>query len=230
MKGHRRDTIFGGSKSVYRSIACYQVRDASVLTYRVRGWQSEDWTDSDDRVRGGSSQVRNPLLRPTALPLLFAIYTQTLACSCCKLTIRKSYLDCHLRKAIFRGHLDTKTLGGAGFASQRTTGDGRSWDLSHFDGLLITINTALSDEKKYTLICKDQLLPPDSDSGREQATTSWEFDFNTSSAGRTQQASDDHTIFAKWSEFKPTYRGKPRKDAGKLDLKGIKRFSIMMRR
>ena len=206
------------------------MRDVSVLISRARGWQSEDWTDSDDRVRGGSSQVHNPLLRPTVLLLQFAIHAHIPASSCCKLTVHKSYLDCHPRKAIFQGHLDTKTLGGAGFASQRTTGDDRNWDLSRFDGLLITIDAAHSDTKKYTLICKDELLPPDSDSRREQATTSWEFDFYPNSAAPGPQASDDHTIFAKWSEFKPTYRGRPQDKAGKLDLEGIKRFSIMMRR
>lgn len=41
--------------------------------------------------------------------------------------------------AKFKGTLDIKTLGGAGFASQRTTGDERSWDLSKYDGIELKI-------------------------------------------------------------------------------------------
>ena len=32
-----------------------------------------------------------------------------------------------------------KTLGGAGFASQRTTGDDRQWDLSDYAGIRLNI-------------------------------------------------------------------------------------------
>lgn len=56
--------------------------------------------------------------------------------------------------AEFRGNLDIKTLGGAGFASQRTTGEDRSWDLSFYDGLELGI--AASDDKQYTLVVKDE--------------------------------------------------------------------------
>ena len=33
-----------------------------------------------------------------------------------------------------------------------------------------------------------------------------------------------------WSSLKPTYRGKEKNDAKKVDLKNVKRFSIMSRR
>ena len=39
----------------------------------------------------------------------------------------------------FYGTLDTKTLGGAGFASQRTTETDRVWDLSGTIGLDLTL-------------------------------------------------------------------------------------------
>jgi hypothetical protein len=42
----------------------------------------------------------------------------------------KSYFDFDKCNAQFHGVLDIETLGGAGFASQRTTGDDRKWDLS----------------------------------------------------------------------------------------------------
>jgi hypothetical protein len=40
----------------------------------------------------------------------------------------------HCNSAIFSGILDSKTLGGAGFASVRTTGEQR-WDWRGYDGL-----------------------------------------------------------------------------------------------
>ncbi|KAJ5668256.1 uncharacterized protein N7477_006826 [Penicillium maclennaniae] len=119
--------------------------------------------------------------------------------------------------AKFHGNLDITTLGGAGFASQRTTGEDRTWNLSRYDGIELVIDHA--DNKLYTLTLKDEILPKRPD-GREQSTLSWEFDFRAE--GRT-------TIFVKWSDFRPTYRGKEKKDVEPLDLKNIKRFSIMIR-
>ncbi|KAJ5233961.1 uncharacterized protein N7469_005727 [Penicillium citrinum] len=152
----------------------------------VRAWNQDDWTSSDDRVRGGSSH-------------------STLSCSPSSLTAR------------FHGNLDITTLGGAGFASQRTRGEGRTWDLSRHDGLEIVVDRA--DGKVYTLTLKDEILPKRPD-GREQSTVSWEFDF---------RAERRTTIFVKWEDFRPTYRGKDKKDTEPLDLKNIKRFGIMVR-
>ncbi|KAL4805770.1 complex I intermediate-associated protein 30-domain-containing protein [Aspergillus unguis] len=118
--------------------------------------------------------------------------------------------------AVFSGNLDIKTLGGAGFASQRTTDD-RSHDLSSFDGLELDIDTEGSDQKQYTLTLKDEILPKRPD-GREQSTVSWEFDFTP--RGK---------VSVKWDDLKPTYRGKEVKDAKPLDLENVKRMSLMMR-
>lgn len=41
--------------------------------------------------------------------------------------------------ATFTGTLDIKTLGGAGFASQRTTGEDRRWDLSKYAGIELKV-------------------------------------------------------------------------------------------
>ncbi|TVY80310.1 Uncharacterized protein LSUE1_G005869 [Lachnellula suecica] len=123
------------------------------------------------------------------------------------------------KTAIFRGNLDIDTLGGAGFASQRTTGENRTWDLSGYDGLLLNIVKA--DGKKYTLTLKDELLPQRSD-GREQSTISWEYDFTPTTGGAK--------VLAKWSDFNATYRGRDKPDAEPLDLKSVKRISLMMRR
>ncbi|KAH9210545.1 complex I intermediate-associated protein 30-domain-containing protein [Leptodontidium sp. 2 PMI_412] len=120
--------------------------------------------------------------------------------------------------AIFHGNLDIKTLGGAGFASQRTTGEDRSWDFSKYQGLVLDI--AKSDEKQYALTLKDELLPKSPD-GREQSTISWEYDFKVDS--------DGGKVYVHWDDFKATYRGREKKDAKPLDLKHVKRISFMMR-
>ncbi|KAF2094814.1 NADH:ubiquinone oxidoreductase complex I intermediate-associated protein 30, partial [Rhizodiscina lignyota] len=136
----------------------------------------------------------------------------------------ESYLDINasFSAAKFRGTLDIKTLGGAGFASQRTSGDERSWDLSKYDGVELKIKKA--DSMKYTFTIKDELLPRNPENGREQSTTSYEFDFSFDS--RVLKDGDD-AIFIPWSDLKATYRGKPKPDAPELDLKNIKRFSIL---
>src|ERR1700761_2250570 len=53
----------------------------------------------------------------------------------------KSYFDFDFDKgkARFHGDLDIETLGGAGFASQRTTGDDREYDLSEFAGIQLEV-------------------------------------------------------------------------------------------
>ncbi len=160
------------------------------LILKPRPWSPTDWTDSDDRVRGGSS------------------YSELIC-------------DPSSPTAVFHGNLDTKTLGGAGFASQRTTGEDRNWDLSSYDG--ITLDIEKSDDKKYTLILKDELLPKGSN-GREQSTISWEYDFKGDGDGGSGK------VFLYWNDLKPTYRGREKKDAQPLDLKNVKRISLMMRR
>jgi hypothetical protein len=107
-------------------------------------WSAADWTSSDDRVRGGSSQ---------------SYLTVTPSSSSSPTT------------AHFHGTLDIKTLGGAGFASQRTVGEDRTWDVSAYDGILLDLGK--SDGQKYTLVIKDELLGLD-EGGRERSTVSWE--------------------------------------------------------
>jgi len=119
-------------------------------------------------------------------------------------------------RARFCGHLDIETLGGAGFASQRSVGT-LHLDLSAHDGISIDVHE--SDGKKYTLVLKDEVLPQRPD-GREQSSVSWEFDF----------VCKEGKVEITWDQFTPTYRGRPKKDAGKLDLSDIKRVGIMMRR
>ena len=137
----------------------------------------------------------------------------------------QSYLEISGSTARFHGHLDIKTLGGAGFASQRTTAEDTTLDLSGYDGILLDLGK--SDGKRYTFILKDELLPRNPENGREQATISWEYDFAVAEDAAQAESS---FVFIPWKELKPTYRGKEKKGAKDLDTKSIRRFSIMMRR
>ena len=125
----------------------------------------------------------------------------------------------------FFGHLDTKTLGGAGFASQGTRGD-KVWDLSHCDGIQLDVTEA--DNKTYTFIVKDELPDGKREDGREKSSISWEYDFKLKSDGPTSMQSQKITI--PWNVFKATYRGRERKDVDPIKTSGVQRFSIMMRR
>jgi len=86
----------------------------------------------------------------------------------------------------------------------------------------------LGTEWRYTFIVKDDLLPPNAVNGREQATISWECDFELPPQDQPGETCDQ-TVFIPWESFNPTYRGKLQKDVNPLDTKKIKRFSIMMR-
>jgi hypothetical protein len=96
-------------------------------------------------------------------------------------------------------------------------------------GWSIASETNSYPEKRYTLILKDTLLSRDPDSGREQATISWECDFDLPPQTVPGDVKNK-TVFIPWSALNPTFRGKLKKDAKPIDLKKVKRFSIMMRR
>ncbi|RAK77035.1 CIA30 family protein [Aspergillus fijiensis CBS 313.89] len=156
-------------------------------------WTPEDWTSSDDRVRGGASHSY--------------------------LTITPSSSDDEKTTARFHGTLDIHTLGGAGFASQRTTTTTKEWDLSRFSGLEVHVPRA--DDKRYTLTLKDEIRPNRPD-GRERSSLSWEVDFTVPEGGGRLR-------FA-WKAFRPTYRGRELRDGVKpLDLERVRRVGIMVR-
>jgi len=140
------------------------------------------------------------------------------------------------RSAVFSGVLDSRTLGGAGFASVRTTGI-ESWDWSGENGLEIKLNgvcfsvygknrTANSEpaggnKKVFTLVLKTDI--PDDPNENEKSTISYEYNFSPF------QNDDETTIIAPFSSFKPFYRGRPVPDAPPLDIKNVKRMSFMTR-
>ncbi|PWY92321.1 CIA30-domain-containing protein [Aspergillus heteromorphus CBS 117.55] len=131
-----------------------------------------------------------------------------------------SYLTIHEapNTATFHGTLDITALGGAGFASQRTTTTSHVWDLTPYDGLELSVPK--SDGKKYTLTLKDELLPRRPD-GRERSGLVWEYDFRVPKGG--------DKLRVPWGEFRPTYRGREVSGVKPLDLGGVRRVGIMVR-
>ncbi|KAH7312235.1 complex I intermediate-associated protein 30-domain-containing protein [Stachybotrys elegans] len=128
-------------------------------------------------------------------------------------------------RARFTGHLDTKTLGGAGFASQHSRGV-LDLDLSDYDGILVSVVDA--DDKRYAITLKDQLPRGRRPDGREKAAVSWEADFTAKHADGDMTGAPVQ-IFLPWSAFKPTYRGRDKGNVKPLDLTSIKRVGLMMR-
>jgi len=172
------------------------------------------WTTTDDRVRGGASQS----------------YLTVLPDNCAR----------------FYGHLDTSTLGGAGFASQfspleiaavapNDEANGKkadAWDLSAYDG--IEIEVGKGDGKVYTFILKDEEQAEKRDDGREKAGVNWEVEFR---AGKVDDESAEKDgkeegtkVWIPWGDFKATFRGKEKEDAGKLKTGEVSRVGLMMRR
>jgi Complex I intermediate-associated protein 30 (CIA30) len=84
----------------------------------------------------------------------------------------------------------------------------------------------------YTFILKDELPGKDAESGREKATVSWEVDFRVADGGKEEEegTGKGRVLFMPWKDFKPTYRGKEKNGIRGLDLKKIRRMSLMMRR
>lgn len=93
------------------------------------------------------------------------------------------------------------------------------------------------DGKVYTLILKDEMPSEKRDDGREKARVNWEVEFRVSSKDNDEVekdtnciASSSTKIWVSWDQFKPTYRGKEKKDAGQLKTNGVWRVGLMMRR
>lgn len=138
--------------------------------------------------------------------------------------------------ALFEGHLDIDTLGGAGFASQLqsaalSTGvEDAAWDLSIYNG--IELDVGPGDRKIYTFIFKDELLEDKRDDGRDKAGINWEADFSlsTDNGVTTQEGIQGKKIWIPWEALKATFRGKEKSNARKFDPAEIRRIGIMMRR
>lgn len=167
------------------------------------------WRAIDDRIRGGSS-VSHLDPYPSS-----SSEKDTAAAPAAATAVR------------FWGTLDTKTLGGAGFASQCYTFPGEQglWlDTERYAGLGIEFDVAspakhapkqagtgageperLPPPTRFTLVLKTS-IPPTRPDGRRQSTLSYEYTF-TSHTSPTHASTRRLTI--PWSAFVPTYRGRP---------------------
>lgn len=100
--------------------------------------------------------------------------------------------------------------------------------------------------RKYTLILKDAIPPPDAATGGERSTLSYEYDFvadatelesqtppstkpPTSQDEKSSTAPHTPKIRIPFAAFAPTYRGRPQKDAARLNTYRIARWSFMCR-
>lgn len=142
--------------------------------------------------------------------------------------------------ALFKGHLDIETLGGAGFASQfqsaalqqdeKDAVDKGVWNLSAYDGLEIDVGAG--DGKVYTLIVKDQQPQEKRHDGRKRADINWEAELRTSETGDngSGEGGGGKKFWVPWTALKPTYRGKEKENAGELKTDEVRRIGFMMRR
>lgn len=70
------------------------------------------------------------------------------------------------------------------------------------------------------------------ENGREKAGVSWEVDIETVTGTSLTEKNDNkggEKVFVPWKEFKATYRGKPKDDAGGLKTENVRRIGFMMR-
>ena len=89
------------------------------------------------------------------------------------------------------------------------------------------------DGQAYTLILKDEEAAGKREDGREKAGVNWEVDLRVGEAdgiGEKEGVDDVTKIWVPWGEFKATFRGKEKNDAGELKKGEIRRIGLMMRR
>ena len=130
--------------------------------------------------------------------------------------------------ARFQGILDTKKLGGAGFASHAATYKTVPWDLSTYDGIEIIYSNGTPFN--YTLNLKDY-LPEQSQGSRMPSSTEWAFTFEVKKpdSQSISESPEITKIFAPWEDFAPFERGSPKTITSELKKDHIVQFSIMAR-
>ncbi|WYZ42693.1 hypothetical protein EsH8_VI_000392 [Colletotrichum jinshuiense] len=163
-------------------------------------WDKSQWVASDDTVRNGTSHSALDIIEAGAAGNPFSESI-----------------------ANFHGNLDYATLGGAGFASQRTVDDWPSIDISAYD--TITLEIPYADGKTYSFNLKDTVPPPIN--GVEQSGVSWEYNFQLPAVNHLDGQVEKVVIPI--ADFVPTFRGRVQNDTAPLDLASIKRVNIMIR-
>ena len=79
---------------------------------------------------------------------------------------------------------------------------------------------------------KDEEQAEKREDGREKSGISWEVEFKTGSSGGNESIETDGgtNVWIPWGDFKATYRGKEKEDAGNLKTEEVRRVGLMMRR
>jgi hypothetical protein len=132
----------------------------------------------------------------------------------------QSSLIPYIDGVLFKGILDTKTLGGAGFASQQYWFNSeQEWIGSNQKGLAITFGRILNENPKEISINLFNEYPQDRGDGRRKSNIAYKNSIIPEEYERQILYFDD---------FKPTFRGRDKPDAPPLDLSQITGLSIMM--
>lgn len=197
--------------------------------YPALPWRSDHFFAVDDRVRGGTSHSHTSIAQnppPTRGELIFS------------------------------GFLDTLTLGGAGFASQSSTSPFPiPLDKSEFQGLRIVVRKEPSwtepsppsdigstpgggkgPVRSFVFEIKTE-EPGRRPDGRRESVVVWEWSFSIPDGGEgmeptlnTGLSNEEFWVFdSEWSDFKPTYRGRPVEHAGEFNPAETKEWSFMAR-
>ncbi|KAI5478132.1 hypothetical protein MNV49_005396 [Pseudohyphozyma bogoriensis] len=141
--------------------------------------------------------------------------------------------------ATFHGHLDIKTLGGAGFASQSTSfSPPLSLSPKQYSGLSLLLRLPPSPTPKgqptsFVLTLKNE-VPGRRPDGRRESGVSYEYKFDVEElrskawTERDVEKGSDVAVVLGWHEFVATYRGKPT-NAPQVDPTKIHELSFMCR-
>ncbi|KAJ9079387.1 hypothetical protein DSO57_1035892 [Entomophthora muscae] len=127
--------------------------------------------------------------------------------------------------AMFYGVLDTKTLGGAGFASQSVESPNVIFDFSYFSGLELSY---LTSEKKYFTIDISNEYSAFLPNGSKPSTVEFQAVF-TSEVGEAE-GGGPQKVYLPFTDFTPVERGRPSKRPGlTLDLGSIRKVAFQLR-
>ncbi|GAA5878663.1 hypothetical protein JCM3774_000443 [Rhodotorula dairenensis] len=158
----------------------------------------------------------------------------------------------------FSGVLDITALGGAGFASQSASFEPplRLGSRSRTAGLLVTFiassfgasSTAAGSKRPYKLVLAlKEEKPSRRPDGRRESVTVYQYtidlndyrddleddrdvsDVEKGVVADAEKQTTSVTVLARWDQFKPTYRGRPKEDADPLNPEQIYELSFMCR-
>ncbi|KAG8873679.1 hypothetical protein FRB98_008851 [Tulasnella sp. 332] len=165
-------------------------------------WNLPDWRQVDDSVRGGSS-----------VSYLKTVDARSNLEEATPSGEKSSGKSSDVQVVEFSGTLDIKTLGGAGFASQKYTyNPPLTLSSKQYSGIRIEVLPDPDDyvsptpkDFTFTIATTPSRKMPN---GRTASRVMWEANFRAPSRGRNG-AADPVTIYLPFISFTATYRGRP---------------------